>query len=335
MSAEGTGRAVARPLDAIGNRGGVAREGVRPGSAPAERSTRDALSRRELRATPGFYRRSWRRFRRDRVALTALAVLVGVLGFVLAAGLISEYVTGFSYRENHLQDKLTPPFTDGYILGSDGNGRDILTRLAYGGRVTLLVAVLATVGTIAIGGTAGLVAGYVGGWVDAVLMRLVDVLLSVPSLALLILIATLYSPGSVGLALVLAVTGWSGVARLLRGEVLSLVRRDYVDAARVVGAPPVRILVRHILPNVTPLLVVYASLAVPELILVETALSFLGLGVKPPDPSWGNMLGEAEGSYRLAWTNVFVPGCAIFVTALALYLVGTGLRDALDPRLGD
>ena len=307
----------------------------REGDAARDRAARDALARRELRATPGFYRRSWRRFRRDRVAVVALVVLTAVVGFVLAAGLISEHVTGFSYRENHLQDKLKPPFTDGYILGSDGNGRDILTRLAYCGRVTLLVAILATAGTIAIGATVGLVAGYVGGLVDAVLMRLVDVLLSIPSLALLILIATLYSPGSVGLALVLGVTSWSGIARILRADVLSLVRRDYVEAARVVGAPPARILVRHILPNVMPLLVVFASLAVPEIILVETALSFLGLGVKPPEPSWGNMLGEAEGSYRLAPMNVFIPGCAIFVTALALYLVGSGLRDALDPRLGD
>ncbi len=317
--------------------------GVEPTSLPQEqerqrapdRTARGVLDRTELRKTPGFWRRSWRRFRRNRVAVVSLGILAIIVLFVLSASLVSRYVTGFTPHENHLPDKLTPPLTNGYILGSDGNGRDILTRLAYGGRVSLRIAVLATLSTLAIGGTMGLISGYFGGLIDAVIMRSVDVVLSIPSLPLLILVATLYSPGPTGLALVLAIVSWPGIARIVRGEVLSLRGREYVEAARVVGATPARVLARHILPNVVPILVVYASLAVPVLILVEAGLSFLGLGVQVPTPSWGNMLDEAQRFYRTNWINVFIPGAMIYVTTLALYLVGSGLRDAFDPRLGD
>ncbi len=294
-----------------------------------------ALERAEVRKTPGFYRRSWTRFRQNRLALAALVVL-GLIGlFVLGAGLISRYVTGFSYSENHLADKLTPVMTDGYLLGSDGNGRDILTRLAYGGRVSLMIAFLSTFATLFFGGGVGLVAGYFGGWVDSLLMRLVDVLLAIPGLALLILITTLYRPGPVGLAFILAAVSWPGIARIIRGEVLSLRRRDYAEAARVVGVPPLRILTRHLLPNVMPLLVIYAAIAIPVLIVDEAALSYLGVGVQVPTPSWGNMLGEATQFLRAHPDKVIIPGAMIYITSLALYLVGNGVRDAFDPRLGD
>jgi ABC-type dipeptide/oligopeptide/nickel transport system permease subunit len=310
--------------------------------AAPERTARDqspsladlAQDRRELRATPGFYARSWRRFRQDPVSMAALGVLVLIVLFVLAAPLISR-LTGFTPYENHLGDKLTPPLTNGYLLGSDGNGRDILTRLAYGGQVSLMIAVLSTFATMLIGGGIGLLSGYAGGLVDAALMRLVDVLLSIPGLPLLILIATLFAPGPAGLALVLAAVSWMGIARVVRGEVLRLRGVDYVEAARLVGAPPVRIALRHVLPNVAPILVVFASLAIPGLILTEAALSFLGIGVQVPTPSWGNMLGEAQRFFRTNASNILIPGTMIFVTSLALFLVGSGLRDAFDPRLGD
>ena len=287
-----------------------------------------------LRKTPGFYRRSWARLRRNRVAMVALVLFALVALFVLSAPLVAR-LSGFTPYENHLGDKLTPPLTDGYLLGSDGNGRDLLTRLAYGGQVSLMIAFLSAFATLFLGGTFGLVSGYFGGKVDIVLMRLVDVLLAVPSLPLLILIATLYTPGPVGLALVLAGVSWAGIARIVRGEVLALRNRDYVDAARIVGAAPPRILIRHVLPNVAPLIVVFASLAIPDLILAEAALSFLGIGVQVPLPSWGNMLGEAQQFYRTNVSNVIIPGAMIYATSLALYLIGSGLRDAFDPRLGD
>jgi peptide/nickel transport system permease protein len=294
-----------------------------------------ALDRHARRAPVGLYRRALQRLMRDRVAVVALAVLAAMVGVALAANLISAHVTGFGPDDNHLSDRLAAPFRAPYYLGTDGNGRDLLTRLAYGGRVTLLVAVLATAGTVAIGGLVGLVAGYSGGVVDGVLMRLIDVLLSIPQLPLLILVATVWSPGPVGVAAILVGIGWGGVARQVRAEALAQQGRDYVMAARVAGASPARIVASHVGPNVVPLVVVVASLTVPGLMLAETGLSFLGMGVKPPVPTWGNMLGEAQGVYRLAPSNVLFPGLALFVTALACYLVGARLRDALDPRLAE
>lgn len=294
-----------------------------------------ALDRRSLHKTPGLYTRAWRRFRSNRVAMTALVILALIVIFVLSAGLISTYVTGFTPQENHLSDKLKPVMTDGYILGSDGNGRDILTRLAYGGRVSIMIAVLSAFATFFLGGAIGLLAGYAGGKVDAFVMRLVDVLLSIPGLPLLILISTLYRPGPVGLALILAFVSWPGIARIVRGEVLSLRGREYVDAARTLGASSTRIVLRHILPNILPLLIVYISLIIPGLILAETGLSFLGIGVQVPTPSWGNMLGDAQQFFRTNIANVLIPGFMIYITSLTMYLVGSGLRDAFDPKLSE
>jgi peptide/nickel transport system permease protein len=294
-----------------------------------------ALERAKLRSTPGFYTRAWRRFRHNKVSVVALFVTMLIIIFALSAGVLSEYVTGFNYSENHLHEKLSKPGENGYIFGADGNGRDVLTRLAYGARVSLLVAFLATLSTLLIGGTIGSVAGFFGGFIDSVLMRLVDVLLSIPTLSLLILISSLYHPGYVALAFFIASVSWAGVARLIRGEVLSLRGRDYVDAARVIGASNSRIIWRHIFPNVVPTIVVWTSLVIPAFILTEAALSFLGLGVQIPTPSWGNMLNEAQDFYRRNWTNVFFPGFMIYVTVLSINLVGNGLRDALDPRQAD
>lgn len=292
-----------------------------------------ALDRRSLRKTPGLYTRAWRHFRKNGVAMAALITLILIVVFVASAGLISTHLTGFTPSENHLGDKLKPVMTDGYILGSDGNGRDILTRLAYGGRVSIMIAVLSGLATFFIGGAVGLLAGYAGGKTDAFLMRLVDVLLSIPGLPLLILIASLYSPGPVGLAFVLAFVSWAGIARIVRGEVLAIRGREYVDAARTIGAAPTRIVLRHILPNILPLMIVYISLVIPGLILAEAGLSFLGIGVQVPTPSWGNMLGDAQQFFRTNQANVLIPGLMIYITSLTMYLVGSGLRDAFDPRL--
>lgn len=292
------------------------------------------VARTIVRPTPGMYRRAWRRLRRDHMAMAALVITFVIIIFALAAPLVSD-LTGFSYSKNNLPLKLSNPGENGFILGSDGNGRDILTRLAYGGRVTLLVAFFATLAELTLGLGFGLISGYYGKWVDTVIMRSVDVLLSIPSLPLLILIATLYSPGVVLFAIIIGAIYWPGDARLLRGEVLALRGREYIEAARVVGVPSRTIILRHLLPNVTPILLVQASLTVPSVILTEAALSFLGLGVQVPTPSWGNMLEEAQRFYRQQWTNVFIPGLMIYISALCLYLVGIGLRDALDPRLTD
>ena len=283
------------------------------------------------RSQAGLFRTAVRRFSRDRVAMTALTIFVAIALFAIFAGLVSRW-TGFTPFENHLEHKLSKPGENGYLLGADANGRDILTRLAYAARVSITVALLATFVQLTIGLGVGLLAGYAGGWVDGFLMRLVDIMLSIPTLPLLILISTLYRPGTYKLALILAVVFWPGDSRLIRGETLALKKREYVDAARVVGVSPIGIVVRHILPNVLPVMIVLASLTVPSLILAESALSFIGVGIQVPDPSWGNMLDEAQRFYRTDWTYVFFPGAMIFITALALYLIGDGLRDAFDPK---
>lgn len=289
------------------------------------------LGGRAVGKSRGLALRTLATFSRDRVAMTALAIVIALALFALGADLISRW-TGFTAYENHLPEKLSRPGENGYVLGSDANGRDILTRLAYGGRISITVAFLATLCELTIGLGIGLIAGYAGGWVDSVLMRLVDVLLSIPSLPLLILISTLYRPGTYMLAVILALVSWPSDSRLLRGEALALKSREYVDAARVVGVSPAGIIFRYILPNVMPTMLVLVSLTVPALIIAETSLSFLGVGVQVPTPSWGNMLDDAYRFYRTNWTNVFFPGFVVFLASLSLYLVGDGLRDALDPR---
>jgi ABC-type dipeptide/oligopeptide/nickel transport system permease subunit len=300
-----------------------------------DRAQTASLGTQHPRATPGYYRRAWQRFRRDKVAFASLVLVVLVIAFVLAAPLIAYYISGQDYRAGALGNQLKPPFTDGHLLGTDANGRDVLTRLAYGGRISMLVAGLATATILLIGGAVGSISGYYGGTIDATLMRTVDVLLTIPFLPLLILVSAIYKPGPIGFALILALVGWAGVARLIRGQVLSLRHQDYVEAARVIGASNSRIITRHIVPHVIPIVVVWASLAIPSLILTEAALSFLGFGVQIPTPTWGNMLQGAKDFYTRSWTNVFIPGFTIYITVLAISLVGKGLRDALDPRLNE
>jgi peptide/nickel transport system permease protein len=283
------------------------------------------------KSSRGLMRTAASRFRRDPVAMMALLIFLLIVIFSLSAGLISDW-TGFTPYENHLENKLSKPGENGYVLGADANGRDILTRLAYAGRVSITVAFLATASELLIGLTVGLIAGYLNKWVDSFLMRVVDVLLSIPTLPLLILVSTLYRPGTYTLAFLLALVFWPGDSRLIRGEALVVKNREFVHSARVAGASPFRIVTRHILPNVLPVMIVLASLTIPALILVETSLSFIGVGIQVPEPSWGNMLDEAQRFYRTDWTYVFFPGAMIFICALSLYLIGDGLRDAFDPR---
>lgn len=303
-----------------------------------------AADRDTLKETPGFYTRSWRRLKKDRIAIISLVVLGLIVIFALGAPLI-ERMTGLTYQGTNLRAALLPPMST-YVdpvtgdstrhwLGTDGAGRDILVRLAYGGRVSLMVASLALLFSLIIGMSVGAAAGFFGGIVDNLLMRFVDTLMCIPGITLLLLFSVWLSPGPVGLAFIIAILGLTGVSRLIRGEVLSLKQRDYVDAARVTGASNSTIIVRHIFPNVVSLVIVWASLALPSLILYEATLSYLGFGVQMPTPSWGNMLDDAQEVFRRSWTFTFIPGMAITLTALCINLLGNGLRDALDPRIND
>ncbi len=301
-----------------------------------------AANRDKLKENPGFYTRAWRRLRKDKLAMLSLVGLALMVIFALSAPLIANWV-GVSKTDTNLRAALLGPgaiYTDPisgestrHWFGTDGAGRDILVRLAYGGQVSLMVATLALIFSLLIGATIGAAAGFFGGFVDTVLMRFVDTLMCIPGITLLLLISVWLRPGPVGLSFVIALLGWTGVSRLIRGEVLSLKRRDYVDAARVIGASDTSIIVRHIFPNVVSLVIVWASLTLPSLIIYEATLSYLGFGVQMPDPSWGNMLNEAREFFRRSWSFTFFPGMAIMLTALFINLFGNGLRDALDPRL--
>lgn len=293
----------------------------------------------EERKTPGLMTMAWQRFRRDRLAMVGGAIMIILILAALGAPLLSKHITHYTPQKIELGSTLKPmgyqksPDRPVHVLGTDELGRDVLTRIIYGGRVSLYISFLTVLVSLTIGTLLGAVAGFYGGVVDNLLMRFVDIVYAIPGLFLLILIAVVFRPGVTGMAFVLASLSWIGVSRLVRSEFLSLKARDFVDAARVVGASNTRLILRHILPNATSPIIVAASLAIGNVILTETALSFLGMGVQPPTPSWGNMLTNAQQYLYRAPHLIVIPGIFIFITVLAGNLMGNGLRDALDPRL--
>ena len=293
----------------------------------------------EERETPGLMTMAWQRFRRDKLAMLGGATIIILILAAIGAPLLSKYVTQYTPQKIELGGILKPigyqksPDLPVHVLGTDELGRDVLTRIIYGGRVSLYVSFLTVAISLTIGTLLGALAGFYGGVVDTLLMRFVDIVYAIPGLFLLILISVVFRPGVTGLAFVLASLSWIGVSRLVRGEFLSLKARDFVDAARVVGAGNARLIFRHILPNATSPIIVAATLQMGGVILTETALSFLGMGVRPPTPSWGNMLTNAQQYLYRAPHLIIIPGFFIFITVLAGNLMGNGLRDALDPRL--
>jgi peptide/nickel transport system permease protein len=237
-------------------------------------------------------------------------------------------------------DPMTPNFTQpplaapspSHLLGTDNFGRDILTRLAYGGRTDLAVASIATVGTVLVGGILGLVAGYSGGWLDSLIMRLVDFTLTMPYLVLVIAIVAILGPGTQNIVYAIWLVGWVAYARIVRGETLVARRQEYVDAARVLGMGHGRIMLRHILPNVAAAALIYAMADMVLNILLASSLSFLGLGTQPPNPEWGLMVAEARDFFLRDWRLMTYPGLAVLVTGAALGLIGDGLAQALRPK---
>lgn len=293
----------------------------------------------EQQGAPGLLEMAWQRFRRDKLAMAGTVVLVLLILMALSAPLLATYVTTYTPEQIELGATLKSPgyqrSEDAAVhwLGTDELGRDVLTRAIYGGRVSLYVSVLTVVISLTLGTVVGAIAGFYGSWVGNVLMRFVDIMLSIPGLFLLILVSVVFRPGVTGLAFVIASLSWMGTSRLVRGEFLALKSRDFVDAARVVGARNSRIILRHILPNATSPIIVSATLALGGVILTEAALSFLALGVQPPTPSWGNMLTNAQQYLYRAPHLIVIPGFFIFVTVLSGNLMGNGLRDALDPKM--
>ncbi len=279
---------------------------------------------------------AWQRLRRDRVAMVSLAVIVLVVLVAVFAPVVAA-VTGHGPDEQFRETGLTPdglpvaPNSE-FWLGTDDLGRDILVRIAYGARVSLLVGVVATALTVMIGVVVGLVAGFVGGVVDTLLARLIDIVLSIPFLLVAIALVSITGPSLTVTIIVIGFFSWASVARIVRGQVISLREREFVEAARSLGSGDGRIMFVDVLPNVLAPVIVYTSLLVPIVILTQAALSFLGLGLAPPTPDWGGMINEATAYYTIAWWFVFFPGLALLVTTLAFNLFGDGVRDAFDPR---
>jgi peptide/nickel transport system permease protein len=284
------------------------------------------------RPAQSYWNESWERLRDNRIGMAAGILILVLAAISLAAPLFTQFLTHYEPYRLDLLATFQPPGHP-HLLGTDELGRDTLTRLIYGGRVTLGVAFLTVGISLTLGTSVGLVTGYYGGWIDDILMRLVDVVLSIPAIFLFILMSILFRPNPVTLAMIIASVGWGGVARLVRGEVLSVKQRDFIMATRSIGARDVRLIVRHLLPNVLPVLIVAASLGVGQIILIEAALDFLGLGIQPPTASWGNMLTNAESYFFHSTWLVYFPGITIFVTVLASNLFGNAIRDAFDPRL--
>ncbi len=268
-----------------------------------------------------------RRFRRHRAAVLSACVLVIVVACAALADLIAPYAA----TDQNLDRILEPPGPD-FLLGSDTLGRDNLSRILYGGRISLLVGGAVALISGIVGTTVGLVAGYYGRWVDAVLMRLTDTMLALPGLMVVIIAARILGDGVSDVVIVLGGITWMIPARIVRGKVLALKEREFVEAARALGVPNRRIIVRHLLPNLAGEVMVSVSLTVAAAILAESTLSFLGLGVSATrTATWGNMLGGNEGFVIIAPWLVWAPGLAIVVTALCVNFVGDGLRDSLDP----
>jgi peptide/nickel transport system permease protein len=277
-----------------------------------------------------------RRLRRDKVAMISLVVIVLIVLMAICAPVFAA-ITGHPPNEQYRDIGLTP---DGlprapnstFWLGTDDLGRDILVRIAYGARVSLLVGVIATAITVAIGVVLGLAAGFLGGITDTILARLIDVVLSVPFLLVAIALVSVTGPSLTVTVLVIGFFSWASVARIVRGQVLSLREREFVEAARSLGAGDGRIMFVDVLPNVLAPVIVYTTLLIPVVIVTQATLSFLGLGLPPPTADWGGMISASQNYYTTAWWFIMFPGLALLITTLAFNLFGDGVRDAFDPR---
>ena len=273
----------------------------------------------------------WKRFRRDRLALIGLVVIAVFIAAAVAAPLLAPFDPSEQFFDGlTLQGSPLPP-NSLYWFGTDTNGRDQFSRLLFGAQTSLLIGIVANGLAVGIGTSLGLLAGYVRGWTGAAIMRLTDLMMAFPPLLLAIALAAILKPGLGIVILVIALVNWVQIARIIYTETVALSEREYIEAARALGAGTGRILWRHLLPHLIPTVIVYATLGIATTVLLEAMLSFLGRGVQPPTPAWGMMIFESQSYFLNAPWLVFIPGAAILILALAFNLVGDGMRDALDP----
>lgn len=274
------------------------------------------------------YRDAWRRLRRNKAAM---AGLVGLIILVLVA-IFAPVIAPYDPNVQILEEKLQGPSAK-HLLGTDDLGRDILSRIVYGARISLSVGLISEGISVAIGVVLGAIAGYYGGRVDMIIMRLTDIMFAFPDLLFMLGIMFVLGPGLYNVFIALGIVGWAGVARLVRGQVLQIKEMEYVEAARAQGASDWRIIFHHILPNCLAPIIVVITLGIPGAIMSEASLSFLGLGAQPPTPSWGSMIFLARSFIRYQPHMSIFPGVAIMLTVLSFNLFGDGLRDALDPKM--
>jgi peptide/nickel transport system permease protein len=282
------------------------------------------------------WRLAFERLRRDRAAIISVAVIILIILLAILAPVVAK-ITGHGVNEQFNVTGRTPEGlpkgpTGTFLLGNDDLGRDLLVRIAYGARISLFVGVVATALAMTIGVLVGLAAGYFGKIVDTILARFIDVMLSIPFLLLAISLSSVFSPSLTIVIIVLGILSWASIARIVRGQVLSIREREYTEAARALGAGPWRIMFVDILPNLVAPIIVYTTLLIPLTIVGEASLSFLGIGVQPPTADWGQMISTASGYYQQAWWYLVFPSLALLITTLAFNIFGDGVRDAFDPR---
>lgn len=268
-----------------------------------------------------------RRFRRNKLAVVGALIVV----LIIVAAVFAPFVATHSYSRQNLRARLSAPSSE-HWLGTDGYGRDVFSRVVWGARVSLQIGFGAAGIAVVIGVSLGAIAGYYGGFIDNVIMRFVDIMMCIPALFLTLTIIALFGASMTNTMLVIGLIYWTRTCRIVRGEFLSLRNREFTEAAKAIGLSDSRIIIRHLLPNALAPIIVQTTLFIAQAILIESGLSFLGLGAQPPVPSWGNMLTEGYKFLSMAWWIATFPGVAIFLTVLAFNLLGDGLRDALDPK---
>lgn len=279
---------------------------------------------------------TWRRLRSDWVSVTSIVVIILVIVVAFAAPLFAAVLHHGEYQPftNTGTDAFgqpVGPFTNGFPLGTDFLGRDLLVRIVYGARISLEVGIFSTAAASILGVSIGLVAGYFGGFVDTVLARFIDAVLAFPLIVLALALAAVYGASLTLVLGVITFFSWAGISRIVRGQTLSLKEKEYIEAARSLGAGPWRIMFVDILPNLIGPVLVLATLFIPTAVSFEATLSYLGIGVPPPAPSWGNILNEAQ-DHQTSWWYIVFPAAALLITTLAFNLLGDGIRDAMDPR---
>jgi peptide/nickel transport system permease protein len=280
---------------------------------------------------------TWMRLRSDKVSMIALAVILIMVILAIAAPAIAA-LTGhpvdmaYVNSGENADGNPVPPGTNGFLLGTDSTGRDLLVRILYGARISLFVGIVTTLIATVLGVAVGLIAGYFGGIIDTVLARFTDAVLAFPYIVLALALAAVFGPSLTIIVVMITFFSWAGIARIVRGQTLSIKEKEYIEAARSLGAGPFRIMFFDILPNLLAPVLVIATLYIPNAVVFEATLSYLGLGVQAPTPSWGNMLSDAQNFYQVAWWYLVFPAVALLITTLAFNLLGDGIRDAMDPR---